>query len=607
MKLLRILAIGMTAAAAVEAAVPPPPQLFPQDTLLLATVPDWTAARTSVGSANVGQLWAHPAMKPFRDKLEGQFREKFLGSLEKDLGLKLDDYLSLLQGQLSFGALKADWDPRDEDSDPTFVLVLDTRDQADQLKARLAEVRQKLSDTKKSVRSEKIRDLEFTTVTIEPTVPESDDSADRGSEDDQEAGPPKKMELTFGQADSALVVATSTAGLDRVVARLTGGTVPVIGETTDFQTAEGPAAFREATAYVYLQAGSVLDAFQAAAAESEGGAFGIEPRQAITGLGLDALKSISGSVRQTEAGMSGQTLFVVPESQRAGLVKLLRFETKDSSPPAFVPADAVKFDRMRINGQEVWNGIEAMVQQISPQLGVLLNMSLGALGKDKDPSFDFRKRFFGNLGDDYVSFAKTPRGPTLADLENPPSLSLIGAVDANQMLSALRTLAELLPGGSEDLKEREVEGKKIFSLKLPSEPPRVIEISASGGYVAFANDAAILEEYLRSAESTAKSLKDLPGLTEAAQEAGGMSTGVFSFQNQRESVRAAWEALRSGGSIEKLIPTITPKAATEAAEWLDFSLLPPFEQVSQHFGIAVSAGAWNPTGFQLRTFAPTPK
>lgn len=605
MKLLRLLAIGVTATA-LQAAVPPPAQLFPQDTLLLATVPDWASARNSVGAANLGQLWADPAMKPFRDKLEEQFREKYLGSLEKDLGLKLDDYLSLLQGQLSFGALKADWDPRDEDSDPTFVLVMDTRDQADQLRTRLAEVRQKLGEAKKPVRSERIRDLEFTTVVIEPTGSSGEDQTDRDP-DEREARPPKKMELTFGQADSALVVATSTAGLDRVVARLTGGTVPVIGETTDFQAAEGPAAFREAAAYAYLQAASVLEAFQAAASEEEGGAFGIEPRQAISGLGLDALKSISGSVRQTEAGLSGHTLLVVPESQRTGLVKLLRFEAKDSSPPAFVPTDVVKFDRMRINGQEVWNGIERLLQQISPQLGALLNLSLGALGKDKDPSFDFRKRFFGNLGDDYVSFTKVPRGKTLAELKDPPSLSLIGAVDAPQMLSALRTLAELLPDAGQDLKEREVEGKKIFSLRLPSDPPRAIQISASGGYVAFANDDAILEEYLRSGESTAKALKDWPGLTEAAQEAGGMSTGVFSFQNQRESVRAAWEALRTGGGIETFIPTLTPKAAAGAAEWLDFSLLPPFEQVSQYFGIAVSAGAWNPTGFQLRTFAPTPK
>ena len=603
MKLLRHLSVGLLTAGLLQAAVPPPPQLFPQDTLLLATVPDWTAAQSSLGSAPLGQLWSDPAMRPFRDKFEAQFREKFLGTLEKDLGIKSQDFLPLFQGQISFGALKADWKPSDEASNPTFVVVVDTRDKSDQLKTRLAEVRQKLTEAKKPIRTEKIRDLEFTTVVIEPPT-----SADAEPDEDDEK--PEKLELTFGQADSALVVATSTAGLDRVVARLTGGSVPVLGESADFQTAESAAAFRDSAAYVYLQAGGLLDALKAGTSEvKEGGMFGIEPQQAIAGLGLDGLRSVAGSLRQTPAGLTGRTLIVVPEAKRVGLVKLIRFEAKDSAPPAFVPADVIKFQRIRINGQQVWTGLESLIQQISPQLGGILNMSLGALGKDKDPNFDFRKQFFGNLGDDYLSFEKSARGKTMAELENRPSLSLLGAVNANEMLSALRTLAGLLPSG-DDLKEREVSGKKIFSLTLPGAPSqgtRVMEIAASGGYVAFANDAAILEEYLRSGETSARPLKDLPGLTEAAQEVGGLNTGIFGYENQRESVQATWEALRTGGGIDKLIPTMSKKAADDAGEWLDFSLLPPFEQMAKYFGISVTAGGWDSTGFQLRTYAPTPK
>jgi len=613
MKLLRLLTVGMLTTA-LQAAVPPPPQLFPQDTLLLATVPDWTAARGSLGSAPIGRLWADPQLKPFRDKFEAQFREKFLGSLEKDLGIKAEEFFPLFQGQISFGALQADWKPADEDSDPTFVLVIDTRDKSDQLKTLLAEVRQKLAAAKKPIRTEKIRDLEFTTVVIEP--PADPDAGKAGAatdptDEDEADKTPDKMELTFGQADSALIVATATAGLDRVVARLTGGTVPVLGEMSDFQTAEAAASFRDSAAYVYLQASGLFEVLKAGTSGStQGGAFGIEPQQAIAGLGLDGLRSVSGSLRQTEAGLTGRSLFVVPESKRLGLVKLLRFEAKDSAPPAFVPIDAVKFERIRINGLQVWTGLEALVQQISPQLGALLNMSMGALGKDKDPNFDFRKQFFGNLSDDYVSFEKSARGKTLPELQNRPSLSLLGAVNSTEMLAALRTLASLLPGGGQDLKEREVGGKKIFSINFPSgsdQPSQSIEISTGSGYVAFANDAAILEEFLRSGDNSSRPLKDLPGLAEAAQEVGGLSTGVFGYQNQRESVQTTWEALRTGGGIEKLIPAMSKKAATDAAEWLDFSLLPPFEQMSKYFGIAVSAGAWNSTGFLFRTFAPTPK
>ena len=56
-----------------------------------------------------------------------------------------------------------------------------------------------------------------------------------------------------------------------------------------------------------------------------------------------------------------------------------------------------------------------------------------------------------------------------------------------------------------------------------------------------------------------------------------------------------------------MIPTMSKKSADEAGQWLDFSLLPPFDQMAKYFGISVTAGGWDSTGFQLRTYAPTPK
>jgi hypothetical protein len=259
---------------------------------------------------------------------------------------------------------------------------------------------------------------------------------------------------------------------------------------------------------------------------------------------------------------------------------------------------------MRLNGQQLWSGLESMVQKMSPQLGGLLSMSIGALGKDKDPKFDFRQMFFGNLGDDYVSFEKPPRSRSAADLANPPSLTLIGAVRPDDVIMAIKALSGLLPGGGDDLKEREVNGKKIWSMTLPTAEggARVLEIASTPGYVAFANDKAILEEYLRSAEAAPKPLKDQPGLAEAAQQVGGFSKGVFGYDNQRESAQTTWETLRSGSGIDGLVPTMGKEAANNADDWVDFKLLPPFDQVSKYFGISVSTAYWDGTGFQMQSF-----
>lgn len=604
---------ALSAVLTAGAAVPPPPQLFPQDSLLLLTVPDWTAAQSSVSGAPLGRLWADPVMKPFRDKFEAGFREKFLADVEKDLGVKPQDFLPMLQGQLSLAVIKAGWNPADEKTDPTLVLVVDARDKSDQLKARMAEVRQKLSDTKRASRVDKIRDVEFTTLTFERPVDKSvkEDPDDDDPKDAKGSPAGSKWELTFGQVDSALVLATSLQGLDRVVARLTGGTVPTLGETADFQSASAAGEFREATVYGYLQAAALVEALESGGAGGAGeGGFGLQPKQLVAAIGLDGFRSVAASARQGETGLAIRLLAAVPESRRTGLFKLLRFEAKDAGPPAFVPADAAEFQRIRINGQQAWTGIESLLRQVAPQLNTILGMSINALGKDRDPNFDFRKMFFGNLGDDWVSYGKAPRGKTLPELQNPPSVSLLGAVNPNEMLAAIRALASLLPGGAEDLKEREVSGRKIFTVKLPvgpGQPPRLLEIAASNGYVAFASDAAILEEFLRSAESSARSLRELPGLSEAAQQVGGMTTGVFGFQNQRESAAGLWEALRTGGGLDKVVPSMTSRQVEEAGSWLDFSVLPPFEQVSKYLGMNLTSAAWDTSGFMIRSFTPVPK
>jgi len=610
---LLLLTVTLALGFGVRAAVPAAPQLFPKDTLLMLTVPDWSAARVSLGSAPLGRLWADPSMKPFRDKFEAGFQSNFLAGVEKDVGFKLSDWTPLLQGQVSLGVIKGDWNPADEESDPTFVLVADTRDKAGQLKTRLADVRSRLADSKRTLRSEKIRDQEFITVVVQPAAPApaADSGAKNPDDDDDEEEKATPWEISFGQVGSALVVASSTAGLDRVVARLTEGSVPVIGEVPEFQVAESAGRFREATVFGYLQAPLLLEAMTASGpAESpDGGAFGIQPSQLIGALGLDGLRSVSGAARQAEDGLQVNFLAAIPESRRGGLFRLLQFETKESSPPPFVPLDAAEFQRMRINGQQLWSGIEGLLKQVSPQISAFLVMSMNALGKDRDPNFDFRKMFFGNLGDDWVSYQKAPRGKTLADLQNPPGITLVGSVNAEEMLAAVRAIAGLLPGGGEDLKEREVNGKKILTLKMPAaegQPSRSLEISASGGYVAFATDITVLEEFLRSADGSGKSLRELPGLSEAAQKVGGMSIGMFSYQNQRESAAGLWEALRTGG-LEKLVPGGGPRSVEEASQWLDFSVLPPFEQVSKYLGMHVSAGGWDPQGFRVNSFTPVPK
>ena len=177
-----------------------------------------------------------------------------------------------------------------------------------------------------------------------------------------------------------------------------------------------------------------------------------------------------------------------------------------------------------------------------------------------------------------------------------------------------------MPQQSGKVKEREFLGRKVYALSLPPSPApgggkpveKTLHYAASGSYVAMSTDAAMLEEYLRG--NTSKSLRDTPGLAEAAQKIGGMGTGLFGFENQAESMRMTLETLKKeSGSIANLFGNSQLAGRLgmneddkKFKEWFDFSLLPSFDKINKYFTFTVWGGSVNSEGLNFKMFAPTP-
>src|ERR1017187_3853380 len=92
-----------------SAAIPAPEQLLPDDTLILLTAPDFTKLRQICQKSPKSLLWNDPAMKPLKDKFLSRWREEVVRPLERELGVSLDAYATLPQGQLTFAVTKNDW------------------------------------------------------------------------------------------------------------------------------------------------------------------------------------------------------------------------------------------------------------------------------------------------------------------------------------------------------------------------------------------------------------------------------------------------------------------------------------------------------------------
>jgi hypothetical protein len=620
---LTLLALFCCAFSVLAAPVPPAEKLLPPDAFFFATIPDAAKWRTILTDSPQVQLWRDDAMRPFKEKFLAKLRSEVLAPLERKLNLKLSDYEEIAQGQVTLAVV-----PNTPATPiPGWVVLVDAKDKSDQLKKLLGDARKRWTDSGGQSKSEKIRDLEFTTLitsgdeiskSLEKILP---GSKSKNAEPDAATDKSKaeKIEITIGQSDSLLVIGQPVKFLESIIARQSGASAPALSDESSYQATHN-AVFRDANAYAWLNTKALIELALRSGPEKKAGDEGPSMSKIFGALGVTSLKYAALSFRQTESGALGQFVLGLPESTRAGFFKALTLQAKDAGPPAFVPADTVNFNRTRMDLQKVWAGFESTLNDAVPAAAGGLKLVFDNVGKDKDPDFDLRRDLIGNLGDDVINYQKAPRSSSLADLAAAPSIYLISSQNADKLANAFKVaLGFVAQQQGATVKEREFLGRKVYSLPQPSPTPgdakegeHNLSFAASGGYVALSTDAALLEEYLRSTESKAKSLRESPGFTEAAEKVGGMNLGLFGYANDAESMRVVWDLLKKNSDAPESLflggafAGLASDEIKKFKEWVDLSLLPPFSAVSKYFYFNVYSGGFNASGFTIKAFGPRP-
>ena len=618
-KLLRFLtaSILLTVGGLIHAAIPSAENLLPADTLGFLTVPDCTAFRAAAKTSPQLLFWNDPAMKPFHDKFMSKLTETFAAALEKDLGLKISDFAGLPQGQLTL-AMTANGASARDDVPPGLVLLLDSGDKKGQLKANLADLVKKWSDAGRALRTEDIHGLTFTIVTLSSNdlagiLPQRPAVSEMG----KEPKPEKPVYIYFTQFESLLLVANSEKVAESVAARLTGGNNPAIADDTTF-AADKLSQFRNRpTYYGWFNAKLFISLLtQMPQDDSEADSQSMMPRFApskiIEALGLGGLKSASMVMHESGDGSFFSLHASTTDEDRSGLLKIFTLSAKDSSPPPFVPADAIKFSRVRLDGRQAWDALQKSIAALSPNGLASINSVIdlaNSAAQQKDPGFDLRNNLFGNLGDDVVNYQKAPVGDSLPALAAPPSLSLIASPNPDQVIQSIKVIASMI-APQDTSPPREFMGHKIYSVSQRQQrapdgstvTPAPLLMSSAGGYAAFSADAVILEEYLRSSDGKGKPLSATPGLADAFQRVGGTGGGLLGYQNQREAMRATFKLLKDSNNSNLMMKFVPPAFH----DWMDFSLLPDYDTVSKYFFMSVFGGNTTATGTTINIYTPRP-
>ena len=589
------------AGQSLPAATPPAEKLLPADTLVMTTIPDWERTAASLKDFPLAQLWRDPAMKPFADHFEKKLGAIFAAE-DKSFDAEWAEFKPLIGGQITLALIQNGWLGQ-PGSSPDLVVLIDVKDKANQLRDFIEKCEKRDAEAGKIIQHETVRGVKFARTRVKPAQPKDDEAAGK-----------QKSEHYVGQSGSLLLAGGNLKSLEKILARLDGAGTG-LDEVPEFERARSALA-REAQLFGWLNAKAFLGALAKLPAAPQGAdanPLALAPGRMLDALGIGGLDGVALTARQATEGTQIELFLQSPQARRKGLLGILTPEVKEAGPLPSVGGDVAKFTRVRLDGQKAFATLERVVTDLNPQMAGLLTLMLENVGKDKDPNFDLRKELFGNLGADFVTIQKAPRGAAAEDVKSPPMLYLIGSPRPDALVQALRTLSPLPP------KEREFLGRKVYSLSiLPGmvQAPAgrgQLNVSTTGGYVAVATDVGMLEELLRGAEAQGKPLSAVPGLSESAQRIGGFNTGWFVYENQTETIRILIDTLRKDpDALEKLFASPVPMAGATLPslkplkDLADFSLLPPFAVIAKYLGYSVQTTTGTPDGISFKTFVPVP-
>ena len=452
--------VGAVGSSSLFAGPKPPGSMLPDDTIAVLSIPHFPDAKAAFLNDPYVRLFDDPSMKAYTDKVKNTFEQNVLDGLEKQLGIKLSEYTDLMNGQLTLaffvnspeGAQRPSFD---------LMLALDSGDKSDQLKEKLTDVRKRFADAGQVLKPITIRNQTF--FRIKP---------DGGQKGNGRAPQSASRELFIGQVDSMLMISSSAAVMQKILAAGSGGAVTSLAENSAFKKVfanrlEGSYGF----GWINFAEVYKLIVPQVKAMDRQFGGNNNplipKPSAVLDALGLDALEGLSFNLKELPKGSMVEFSISVPEKGRRGLFELLALEEKDSLPMNRIPENVVSFNRTRINLAKVWSGLEGMVGELAPPVMGFVELFLGGLGKDRDPNFDFRESFFGNLGDDIINVGLPPRSSKMEDIANPPRLTLLGSPDPKRLAEALVVATGLIPSGGNVLSEREFLGRTIYSFTIP--------------------------------------------------------------------------------------------------------------------------------------------
>ncbi len=633
----RGIAIAVLAGAAVwpsaseGGSFPPSEQVFPATTKAWLSVPDPQGLQASFDRTQYGQLLKDPSMKPFVESFRAQLRKAGRQRLGK-LGLTLEDLEKVPGGELAIAAIEP------QPGVLATVLLVDTTGHEADTKALIDTIVERLVEQKATKVAGADAASQITTYLLPP------DAADPV---------PRQRHVSFGLAQSALVVGDDPAQVGQVFASLAQGRKDCLATLKSFdavaaQSRKGLAATAAPIRW-YVDPLGYAKVYRAANPPREKRK-GPDYVAILSRQGFDAVRGAGGLIVFDDGvhEMRHQTIIFAPPVEgrpatgpdRFNLAaRMLNFpDSERIDPPQWVPRDISSWIALRWDLQTAFASAESLVDDIVGEKGVFDDV-IASLKEDPDgPQIDVEKDLVACLGKS-VSVISDHSMPIDTDSER--LLIAIEAIDAERVAATVaksmatdpdmakvefngHVIWEMIdrsmsmpklevetPGGSVAHADHEDDAHRRRA-KLREREEKLLPHSAvtvANGHLLIASHRDFLERVLTASAGTESlgSAADYNLVSTELRRLFPSKSAMRTFGRADESIRPTYEMLRQGSMpksksvMGQILNAVLGdgKEGSVREQRIDGSTLPEFEQVRRYFGTVGLAMETVPDGWRI--------
>ena len=562
--------------------------LLPAETVLVMAAPNYASAKKHFKGGASARFWDSAEFKPFRKKLVNGFEENLLVRIEEELAIDFEAFEEMASGPVALAVVPG----QAAGEEPALLLLLDAGRKSFALRRTLSRMERDWKKADRKVSETEIGGVDFTTL----------------------SEPEGNRQMHVGRVGAQLIIGTKPAQIEGVLARLNGKGDGTLADNEAF-AASHRALLKEADFYVWANPSAVLP--QLLDNLPDGAELGIDFGEVVSALGIKGLGTFAMAYSERPSGAHYELFIGLPKAKRKGLFGLLETKRADASPPPFVPANVGGFLRWRLDMDAAWKNLDKLLLELSPDVANMVEFTVGLLGKDKDANFDFRKSFLNNFGDDLILYQMPPKGTALNGIGAGPIVVLVKSPNPDELIKGIGAVPGILPPPLNEtaMLPRRLGDHTVYSFELAEFPdPSTGELgkmelllAARDGYMAVATDTDLLQVFLDG--KTSSSLAKRDGLATAAASVGGMDSGIFGYQNDRNMVLNTMDTLRNNADQFDMILSMIPTdgfGEVSLSEWLDFSLLPTGSKIAKYFDFTVYGAETNDRGISLKMFSPRP-